>query len=169
MLLNQNLLTLVSNTPEPQSIFLNVQAQLIELVGNLPASTPPKSTHLQQVSSTSPPQVYRARIAIDEPCLRYQQGRCRYAAGECDRLHVDATSKFGYTPPTRLGGHRPSNIPRSVPQRFAVPFRDFARGECSRGTTCRFVHDAPGPQALTYGNRRRHSVPQSQAVIPKNA
>jgi len=115
MLLNQNLLTLVSNTFEPQSIFLKVQAQLIELVGTLPASTPPKNIHSPQASSTSPSQVYRARIAIDEPCLRYQQGRCRFAAGICDRLHVGATSKFGSAPPINLGDTVPVTPPARYP------------------------------------------------------
>jgi hypothetical protein len=130
MLLNQNLVALLSNTRELQSIFLKVQAQLIELAG-------------PQVSNTLSPQT---RIAIDEPCHRYQQGRCRYPAEVCNRLHVDASPKFGSTH-TPFGGHRPTNVsPKPGTLTFATRCRDISRGECLRGTGCRFAHDkTPGP------------------------
>ena len=156
MLLNQNLVALLSSTREPQNVFLKIQAQLIELAG-------------PQFPNTSPPQVYRARVAKDEPCFRYQQGRCKYPADVCDRQHVDAPPQFG-SAHTPYGGHRPTNAPRSVT--FAVaPCRDFTRGECQRGTACRFAHNnTPGRQALTYGDRRRQSALPSQMIaVPKNA
>ena len=43
MLLNQNLVALLSSTREPQSVFLKVQAQLIELAGPIPEYLTPSS------------------------------------------------------------------------------------------------------------------------------
>jgi hypothetical protein len=153
MLLNQNLVALLSSTREPQNVFLKVQAQLIELAG-------------PQLPNTLPPQAYRARVAIDEPCFRYQQGRCRYPANICDRQHMGAPHQFG-SAHTPFGDHRPTYAPKSVTF-TVVPCRDFTRGECQRGTACRFAHNnTPGPQALTYGDRRRQSAPISDDCSSK--
>jgi hypothetical protein len=136
-LLNQNLVALLSSTREPQSVFLKVQAQLIELAG-------------PQLPNTLAPQVYRARVAIDQQCFRYQQGRCRYPADVCDRQHVGAPPPPPYfgSAHTPSGGRRPTNVPK-YGTLTVVPCRDFTRGKCQRGTACRFAHNN-GPQAFTY-------------------
>jgi hypothetical protein len=54
MLLNQNLVALLSSTREPQNVFLKVQAQLIELAG-------------PQLPNTLPAQVYPKENANEVP------------------------------------------------------------------------------------------------------
>jgi len=120
--------------------------------------------HAAQHSALRTAGVFRASLRIHEFCHNYANGRCRFTAEDCDRIHA-------IPDPASFPQLRHANYPTSAPSTFVSSpsaaiaqevCRDFLRGRCTR-RPCRYSHsENRTPMGGTRTSREPHHYHNQQ-------
>ena len=132
----------ILGSTNPLTVFSKLQKKLGELVHSKTYLVPSR----RAPSAVVP--IHRASLGIKEACRRFKRGICRYAADQCDYLHISAEA-----------APAPSSRPRDK-----VCYA-YQRDRCTYGSACRFAH-LPSANQQTLGTRRAGD-PQDQESAAK--